>query len=298
MIRNLVTLLFLTFLSITSVSSADLKNLLPKNNELKNCKIADSIRVFKGDELFTYIDGGAEIFMEYGFKQVATANYSDKNNNQIQVEIFEMNDSAAAYGAYTFYLNGDGKPFNAGTEGVFIDYYAALWKENFVTVISASEYKDSLASVFRELAININNKILLISQPPLIVTDFRKSDIINGYIKYLKGNIGLSNVYRFVPGNSFTFNEGISFSTPETQIIIMKYETEATASFRLSEALTKMKEADKETIFKMTDNGFSFIDYKSNQVNCISYKNYIIVLVGKTQANCDLALEKVKKVLD
>lgn len=298
MIRNLVTSTLLVLLNLNSALSADIKDLLPKNTELKNCKIADSVRVFKGDELFTYIDGGAEIFMEYGFKQVATANYSDKSNNQFQVEIYEMTDSSAAYGAYTFYLNGEGKSFNAGSEGVFIDYYAACWKGNFLTVISTSVYNDSLAQDFRELAININNKIPSSSQPPLIISTIKKSGITNGYIKYLKGNVGLSNVYRFIPGNSFTFNEGISFNMPETQVIIMKYKKEETASLQLSEALTKMKGADKETIFKTTSNGFSFNDYKLNQIYCVNYKKYIIVLIGKTQENCNLGIEKVKNILN
>lgn len=298
MIKILITPIILGFLCLPSASSADIKDLFPKNTELRNCKIADEVRVFKGDELFTYIDGGAEIFMEYGFKQVATANYSDKNNNQFQVEIYEMTDSAAAYGAYTFYLNGEGKSFNAGTEGAFIDYYAAFWKGNFLTVITTSVYNDSLAQVFQELATLINNKITSTSLSPLMITNIRKYGITNGYIKYLKGNVGLSNVYRFIPGNSFTFNEGISFIIPESLIIILKYESETTASLRLSEALTKMKEADKETTFTTIDHGFSFSDYKSNQVNCVSYKKYILLFIGKTAENCIMGMEKVKKVLD
>jgi hypothetical protein len=260
--------------------------------------MSDKIRVYKGDELFTYIDGGAEIFMEYGFKQVATTNYSDNNNNQLQVEIYEMKDSDAAYGAYTFYLNGEGKPFNAGTEGAFIDYYAIFCKGNFLTVISASEYKDVLEPVLKEIASGIDTKISLTSQPPMMINTIRKSGLANGYLKYLKGNVGLSNVYRFIPGNSFTFNEGISFSMPETQVILMKYESEATASLRLSEALAKMKEANKETAFADIDKGFSFSDYKSNQINCLNFNKYILIMIGKTQENCNLGIEKVKKLLD
>jgi hypothetical protein len=298
MIKNLITPVFLGFLNLTLALSADIKDLLPKNNELKYCKMSDTIRVYKGDELFTYIDGGAEIFMEYGFKQVATTNYSDKNNNQLQVEIYEMKDSDAAYGAYTFYLNGEGKPFNAGTEGAFIDYYAVFWKGNFLTVISVSEYKDVLEPVFKEITFGINSKISSITQAPSMIINFKKSGLTIGYIKYLKGNVGLSNVYRFIPGNSFTFNEGISFSMPETQVIVMKYESEATASLRLSEALAKMKAANNETTFTDIEKGFSFSDYKSNQIDCINVNKYILIMIGKTQENCNLGIKKVKKVLE
>ena len=298
MIKNFLASIFLVFPCLTSALSADIKDLLPKNNELRNCKMSDTIRVYKGDELFTYIDGGAEIFMEYGFMQVATTNYSDKNNNQLQVEIYEMKDSDAAYGAYTFYLNGEGKPFNAGTEGVFIDYYAVFWKGNFLTVISASEYKDVLEPVFKEIAMGINSHLASTAMTPSMISNFKKSGLTIGYIKYLKGNVSLSNVYRFIPGNSFTFNEGISFSMPETQVIVMKYESEATASLRLSEALAKMKAANNETTFTDIEKGFSFSDYKSNQINCINVNKYILIMIGKTQENCNLGIEKVRKVLN
>jgi hypothetical protein len=298
MIKNFVASFLLVFFNITATLSSDIKNLLPKSSELSSCKMSDTIRVYKGDELFNYVDGGAEIFMEYGFKQVATTNYADKNNNQFQVEIYEMKDSSAAYGAYTFYLNGEGKPFNAGTEGAFIDYFAVFWKGNFLTVISASEYKDVLEPVFKEIATVINSKISSIAQAPSMIVNIKKSGVNEGYIKYLNGNVGLSNVYRFIPGNSFTFNEGVSFNMTEAQVIIMKFESEATATFRLSEAKTKMKEANKETTFTDIDKGFSFPDYKLNQINCICYTNYIIILIGKTQENCNSGFEKVKRILD
>jgi hypothetical protein len=297
MIKNFLTLILLVIPSLTSALSADIKDLFPKNSELRSCKMTDSVRVFKGDELFTYIDGGAEIYMEYGFKQVATANYSDINNNQFQVEIYEMKDSSSAFGAYTFYLNGEGKPFNAGSEGVFIDYYATFLKGNFLTVISVSEYKEGIDPVFNEIATGIGSKIPFTSHPPTLITSIRKSGLASRYIKYLKGNVGLSNVYRFIPGNSFIFHEGASFFMTDAQVIIMKFDSDSTASYGLSEALVKMKDANQETVFANISKGFSYQDYRSKEIYCVNFNQYIIVLIGKTKEDCNLGIEKVKKVI-
>jgi hypothetical protein len=236
--------------------------------------------------------------MEYGFNQVAATKYEDKNKNQLQVEIYEMKDSSSAYGAYTFYLNGEGKPIQTGTEGMFIDYYAAFWKGNFLTVISVPDYKEELKTVLEEIAVKVNSKIHQVSQPPAIISIIRKSGISTGFIKYLKGNITLSNVYRFIPGNAFAFKEGVSFTLPEAQVILMKFESEPKAATQLSEALTKMKEANKETIFTSIENGCSYVDYKSNLVFCVNYKNYLIILIGKTQENFKLGIEKMKRILE
>lgn len=273
--------------------SADIKDLLPQSGKWK---IVDSARVFSGDELFTYIDGGAEIFMEYGFVKVVTANYS-KSNEQLQAEIFEMTDSTAAYGAYTFYLNGEGKPLNVGLSGMFIDYYSVFVKGNYLVVLSASDSNETLYNDCQKLSETIANKIKTNYSKPLLVSIIEKSGIASGYVKYLEGNVGLSNVYKFIPGSSFSFKEAVSFKTDNSQIILMKFDDKEFAISTLNNALEKMKGANKETIFTKTENGFSFTDYKPNFVSVSVYKNFIIISVAPSKENAEQSKLRTIKVL-
>lgn len=232
---------FIFLISIFSpiAHSNDLKNYFPKSEDIKNWKQADSVRTYKGDELFTYIDGGADVFFEYGFRQVATANYSDNENDQLQVEIYEMTDSSAAYGAFSFYLNGEGKKMSAGNEGILFDYYAALWKSNMLVVISAPVPNETLIPAIENIASYVSAKIITTTQAPLIVSKIRKSGITESSIKYFKGKVGLSNIYKFIPGDAFRFNEGVSFNMPETKIIIFRFISDSASGFQLSESLKK-----------------------------------------------------------
>ncbi|MBN1350430.1 hypothetical protein JXJ21_13530 [candidate division KSB1 bacterium] len=56
---------------------------------------------FMGQKLFDHINGGAEIYFEYGFARLDVA-YYQKDEKEIVVERYRMADSPAAYGIYSF----------------------------------------------------------------------------------------------------------------------------------------------------------------------------------------------------
>jgi hypothetical protein len=275
--------------------SSDIKDIMPAQSG--KWKISDSVRVFAGDELFTYIDGGAEIFIEYGFVKVATVNYANPANEQLQAEIYEMADSAAAYGAYTFYLNGEGKPLKVGLSGMFIDYYAVFVKGNYLVVLSASNSSASLYNDCAMLSETIAKKINANYSKPLLVSTIEKSGIASGYIKYLEGNIGLSNVYKFIPGKAFSFKEAVSFKSDQSLIILMKFADKETAVANLNSALEKMKDANKETTFSKTEDGFNFIDYKPNFISVSDYKNFIVIFIASSKEIAEQGKLRIIKVL-
>jgi hypothetical protein len=55
--------------------------------------------VFQGGGLFDFIDGGAEIFLEFGFKRVLVQRYV-KGGAELTLEAYEMTDADAALGIY------------------------------------------------------------------------------------------------------------------------------------------------------------------------------------------------------
>ncbi len=297
MIKRFLTVLFVINIFVANSFSVDLFKLFPAKGELPGWSFSDSIKVFKGDDLFNYVDGGAEVFMEYGFKQVATSAFLDKNNNQMQVEIYEMSDSAAAFGAYSFYLNGQGKVIKDVPDGVFMDYYAVFWKSNLLTVISLTNPNDSLISAISSLA-----KIIFVKMPPAVsmpslVSRFKDSGLAEGYIKFFKGNVSLGNFYKFIPGDAFKFKEGIGYTISGAKIIVLKYDSDSFANSGLEETQKKMQDKNKEANFIKLKDGFSFSDYRSNKVWCRTFKNFVIIMVDKSDSGFNMYFEKVSNTL-
>ena len=71
---------------------------------------ADSVGVYAGKNLFLLIDGGADLFYEYGFVRAFSSEYSRSPDTSATVELYEMESPVAAYGLFTSFTAGTGKP--------------------------------------------------------------------------------------------------------------------------------------------------------------------------------------------
>jgi hypothetical protein len=276
---------------------AELKDILSANEEIQDWQVVDSVRTIKGNQLFDYIDGGAEIFVEYGFVQAVSATYKDSANRQLQAEVYEMADSAASYGAYSFYLNSEGQNANAGQEARIIDYYCVARKGNCVIVISIPQADEGLFKTIEKFASTIASKYNQTNNKPELVSRIEKASIASGHIKYIEGSVGLSNIYRFIPGSAIKFNKAVSFFIDKTKCLVFDYNTAEDANNSNVLALQKMQQSNTDVTFTKTDNGFFFTDFKNNQVKALVYKSYLIFTIGKDVEKAKMAEEKVAGVL-
>jgi hypothetical protein len=80
--------------------------LMPPDDAVAGWKKSEAVRVFDGADLYGYIDGGAELFLELGFDRLTLQKFRS-GQNELAVEIYRMTDPAAATGIY---LTKCGKP--------------------------------------------------------------------------------------------------------------------------------------------------------------------------------------------
>jgi len=60
---------------------------------------AGPLRTFTGQDLFNQIDGGAELFLEFGFAKLRLQSYS-RNKAELTLNAYEMESAASALGVY------------------------------------------------------------------------------------------------------------------------------------------------------------------------------------------------------
>jgi hypothetical protein len=75
------------------------EGLLPPDGFSGALKKSGPLKVFTSADLYGYIDGGAEAFLELGFEQLTVQKYRD-GANEITVELYRMSDPTAAHGIY------------------------------------------------------------------------------------------------------------------------------------------------------------------------------------------------------
>ena len=84
----ILLLCFLKFQFCMSTSVENIKTLLPDSiNEWKK-KTED--KLYTPENLYDYIDGGAELYISYGFTEVVSRIYFKENQPEIKVEIFDI----------------------------------------------------------------------------------------------------------------------------------------------------------------------------------------------------------------
>lgn len=73
-------------------------NLLPPDG-FGGWTTAGPPEIFTGADLYGHIDGGAEVFLELGFEELAVQDYN-RDEEELTVELYRMSDQAAATGVY------------------------------------------------------------------------------------------------------------------------------------------------------------------------------------------------------
>jgi hypothetical protein len=210
---------------------------LPEPGEIPGWRPRDKPQHYVGEDLFIFIDGGAEIYHEYGFKQVLAQDYVHRAGQTVACEIFEMADAAAAFGIFTFKSSGKGRPAGVGQDSELEGYYLNFWKGTLlVTVTGHDESPASLDGVVK-IAQAADRKIKETSPRPPFAS-LLPSEWAGPRFKYLKGALGLYNVYPFFPGDVFKSKEAVVGGGDAFRIFVFHYKSRDEAKRRFEEVQT------------------------------------------------------------
>jgi hypothetical protein len=110
-----VLTLSVSFAAALPSSSADLNRLLPV---LSGWHFGEEPRTFGPENLFEYIDGGAEAYLSYDFKELVVGQYAaDASKAAVTVEIYDMGTALNAFGIYGAERFPDSRFLDVGSQG-------------------------------------------------------------------------------------------------------------------------------------------------------------------------------------
>ncbi len=280
MLRRLpINTALLVLLAAFRLTGQSIESLLPSQEELQGWKISEDPVVYVEDRLFELINGGADIYLEYGFARVISVHYLDPSQNNIQLEIYEMSDDAAAYGIFSITQQAAGWTKDFGTISSVSEDYISFWKSRYYINISWSSRQHIDPPLMAYLARLVAGKIGEAGNLPELMGFFNAA---NGETKtiYLKGRLGLSNFYYFDYRDIFQIREGLARAREGYYQIIFKYSdtetaVEITGSSKQSIANNK-RFIDLENAFQ----GYSCKDNKGNLILVRQVESYLVVLVA------------------
>lgn len=201
--------------------------LLPADNEAAGWARDGETQLFEGEDLYEYINGGAEIYHEYGFRRVVVQDYESTGGKSISLEIFEMETPAAAFGMFTFKRSGQGQRLELGGGGELESYYMSFWKGRYLATLTG--FDDSRATVdgLTKIGRALEAKLPAGGEgEPALVAALPREGLDTRSVKYLKGLLGLNNIYPFFTARGLAFEAGVRGLYENGQmLIVLEYGT-------------------------------------------------------------------------
>jgi hypothetical protein len=288
--RKLPSLLFLSlaFLLNTTESAygqSQLQSLsvyLPESGEVTGWEKNFSKEEYKGDDLYIYINGGAEIYHEYGFQRVIVQDYKNEKEKSVSLELYEMKSPESAYGIYTFKTEANGKPVEIGHEGRLEGYYLNFWKGKFLVTITGFEEDEETIRGLIQIAKTVEKKLFREKGEKPAITRLLPEDRFDpSGIKYFKGHLGIFNSYPFSTKNIFNLKEGIKGHLKDNiDVYIIKYDSPEQCLLQFNQAKNSLKEEPRYKNFATTTKTFSLFDDKNKMLYFEPRNNYILIVLG------------------
>lgn len=196
-----LSFLLIVFFSQTAQNQT-IESLLPVNGSTGDWLPVGVAEKYASEELFYLINGGADLYLEYGFIRVIAQTYENNAGHKIQLEIYEMDRDSAAFGIFTAQKTRTGIYTDLGDLSLKTTHSLAVWKSSYFILLRSSQSDSLVQNGFCQLAEKVVNKIPHKGKIP----DWIKPLGIELYeITYIKGPIGLQNIYYF--GTALPFQE-------------------------------------------------------------------------------------------
>lgn len=274
-------------------NQTDLSSYLPTKDKIGNWLPTGSPEQAIGEDLFVLINGGAEIYHEYGFKQVIMQSYENEHEKAINLEIYEMTNSASAFGIYSFKTSHRGKELPLGDKARLEDYYLNFWKGNFLITITGFDSEPETIDGLITIAKAVNSKIKSTGELPLLAQLLPAENLNKSSIKYLKGNLALFNSYDFGTGGIFGLKEGVIGDYDKYKIFIFKYDNKNESEKWFKNATNHFKSNAKFAFDDLPARPDEFVLTKdADSIFMKLYQDYIIIAVGKFSTESNDAIEK------
>ena len=191
-------------------------------------KTAGPTEVYKKDGLYGYIDGGAELFLQYGFEELSVIRYvggaGPAAEKEITFEVYRMASPADAFGIFSLKREGDERTSSEIDAVHWLSAsQAALAKGNFyinITGVKATEEE------IEAIAAAVSKKFGAVSVLPPELALLPSSGRIQGSERFIKGKLAAEGESLLLDREFWGFGEGTAavsakYGPSRTKLVIV-----------------------------------------------------------------------------
>jgi hypothetical protein len=236
--------------------------------------------VYVGDDLFIYINGGAEIYHEYGFVQVAVQGYR-RGDDTVAVEIYTMDGDA--FGIYSFARSSTGHAVDLGDGGTAADYFIHFWSGPDLAVITAENEFEGLSEAVSEIATVVAGCLQSGGVEPSLLDHLPIEGRAPGSEVYLTGRLAFMNVARPAALFFAGFEKGASARYESGEhIVVLRWKNEAAAVLALQEA-RRLCAASGGAVVETEDGGVTEFETGGHRISASASEDLITLRVQREE---------------
>ena len=143
---------------VHKVEKKTVAELLPDKVESIKLERVSQIQTFVGDSLYDYINGGAELYHQYGFREVATADYQMGNVNFI-IDLYQFLRSDLSYGFYTMIRPENPTVVNIGVQGFQSANSVNFVKGDLLIRVTAFDKSDKITAALTAISKHLSENL-------------------------------------------------------------------------------------------------------------------------------------------
>ena len=206
-------LICLLLVSATSIAFAGIETLVPKS--IDGWKSEGGDGTYNRKDLYDYIDGEAEVYLAYAFREAFTRGFVQEGQPAITVDLFDMGTPSDAYGIFSFEReSGD---VGIGTDSEYSSGLLRFWKGSyFVSILADQETPESKSAVM-SLGSAIASNFKEAGERPKIIGLLPEQGLNKISIRYL--HVKPSFDYQY-----YLWDKNILNLSPKTEVVLAKYQ--------------------------------------------------------------------------
>jgi hypothetical protein len=214
--------------------------------------ISSEPKIYTPETLYDYIDGGAELYISYNFREVASVILAKEGLGEIRVEVFDMGEPKNAFGVFSHTRTKNDFEFGQGSQ--YFTGAEIFWKGKYFISVIANDENEEITKTIQYLSGQIDLKIVSKGDIPAIIKLLPQEGLEPDGFLYFHHYIWI-NAYYFIS------TENILNITDSTDAVLAKYGDKNARSYML---IVQYK-SDKEAYVALKNFMAEFFDNDMNK---------------------------------
>ena len=173
-------------------------------------------RIFDKSTIFSYINGGAEVYKAYNMQGCLSRRYTSPGGPAIMLDIFDMGSPQNAFGVFTH--DTDGQVAAIGQDGRLRPGWLSFWKYRFFVSVYAEEDTRASQKAINALAEQVAGAIQGQGAKPGLLSRLPAKGLQSENIRYLHHPILLNYHYYISDENIFQISDDTDVTLASYQI--------------------------------------------------------------------------------